>query len=121
MKFILIAIFFAFVCITPTSDCTMLKNGRFVYKTGKKVVNVEFKENQHTEYHNGGKHTIKSTIEWISGCEYYLRVKETNYPNFPFKIGSKLHVKITKIDGKKIFYKSTINGKSWEGKLVKVE
>lgn len=121
MKFILSLILAAFVCSIPASDCSVLKNGRFVYKSGKKIVNVEFKENQHTEYHNGGKHTIKSTIEWISGCEYYLQVNETNYPNFPFKIGAKLHVKIIKIDGNKIHYKSTIDGKSWEGKLIKVE
>lgn len=98
--------------------CTVVKDKKFTYKIGSKNVFVSFKNNTHTELHNNKKHYIKSTIEWISDCEYYLIVNETNYPNFPFKIGSKLHVKILNTKNKNVYYKSTMNNKSWEGKLT---
>ncbi|MGB0892331.1 MAG: hypothetical protein ACPGUU_08255, partial [Flavobacteriaceae bacterium] len=88
---------------------------------GKDVVQVQFDGNNHTELHNDGKIYIKSTIEWTSNCTYYLTIKETNFPNFPFKKGDKLQVEILKVKGDNVYYKSTINKKSWEGKLTKLK
>lgn len=85
------------------------------------MVKVQFKGNNHTELHNNGKHFIKSDIEWISDCKYYLTVKETNFPDFPFKTGTKILVEITKTNGDNVYYKSSINNQNWEGKLTKIK
>jgi hypothetical protein len=65
------------------------------------------------------EHSIKSDIQWVSDCEYNLTIKETTLPRFPFKIGSKLHIVITKVKGNKVYYTSMLGGKTWEGKLTK--
>jgi hypothetical protein len=80
---------------------------------------VIFKGNEYVEYHNNKEHFIKAEIQWISNCEYNLTIKETNLPRFPFKIRSKLRIVVTKVRGNKIYYKSTLGGKTWEGKLTK--
>ena len=100
-------------------DCKILKNNNFTYKTGGKEVFVVFKENKHIEYHNKRKYYIKSNIDWISDCEYYLIIQESTIPNFPFDPGTKLHAKVDKIKGKKVYYTSTLGGRSWEGKMTR--
>ena len=113
-------IFSFFFLAFQAPECTILKNGKFTYKRGKDIVQVQFDGNNHTEIHNNGKHYIKSTIEWISDCKYYLTLKEINFPNFPFKPGTKLQVDIIKVNGNNVYYKSSIKKRSWEGKLTKV-
>ena len=116
-----LTLIFSFFFLTfQNPDCTILKKGKFTYKRGNNVVKVEYDGNNHTELHNDGKHYIKSSIEWTSDCEYYLTIKDINYPDFPFKTGAKLKVEIVKINGNNVYYKSTINKKTWEGKLTKV-
>lgn len=102
-------------------DCSILKNAKFTYKRGKNIVQVHFEGNNHTELHNNGKHFIKSTIEWISDCRYNLTVTETNLPDFPFKMGTKLQVTVTKVKGDNVYYKCLVNKRNWEGKLSKVK
>ena len=103
----------------PVQDCTILKNNSFVYKLAGKDVWVEFGEDKHTELHQKGKYHIKSKVEWISDCEYYLIIQDVTLPDFPFKLGSKLHIKITKVKGDRVYYKSTMGKRTWEGKMTK--
>jgi hypothetical protein len=100
-------------------DCSVLKNNSFTYKLSKDDVLVEFKENKHVEYHQDKKYYIKSNVEWVSDCEYYLVIQDVTLPDFPFKLGSKLHIVITKVKGRKIYYKSSMGGRTWEGKMTK--
>lgn len=103
-------------------DCgETLKNNTFTYRYAKKDVLVVFKVNDYIEYHNNKEHYIKSDIEWTSNCEYDLIIKETNLPDFPFKVGTKLHIVINKISGKKVYYTSSLGGRSWEGRMTKVK
>lgn len=101
-------------------DCTILKNNSFTYKLAKKDVLVEFGESKHVELHQKGKYYIKSNVEWISDCEYYLIIEDVTLPDFPFPLGSKLHIKITKVRGDRVYYKSTMGDRSWEGRMVKI-
>jgi hypothetical protein len=121
IPFFRIFLFSSFLALTPISaqDCAVLKDGVFTYKNGKENVLVLFNGNEHVEYHNDKKYFIKSTIQWISDCEYYLTLKEITLPNLPFKAGTKLHIKITKVNGDKVYYKSTLGSRSWEGRLTK--
>ena len=101
-------------------DCSSLKNSTFKYRYAKKDVLVIFGVNDYVEYHNNKEHFIKSDVEWKSDCEYNLIIKETNLPDFPFKVGTKLSIKINKIRGKKIYYTSSLGGRSWEGRMTRV-
>ena len=104
-----------------SKDCSVLKNNSFTYRNGGKDVLVVFEENKHAEYHNDKEYYIKSDIEWVNDCEYYLVIKETTLPNFPFKMGTKMHIKVNKVKGKKVYYTSYLGGKSWEGRLTKIK
>lgn len=110
------------VLMSFTADkCFILKNNTFKYRNAKKDVIVVFNENKHTEYHNDKEHYIKSDIEWVSNCEYYLIIQESNLPNFPFKMGTKMHIVVNKVKGKKVYYTSSLGGRSWEGRMTKVK
>ncbi|MBL4604990.1 MAG: hypothetical protein JKY02_04825 [Flavobacteriaceae bacterium] len=117
----LIVLFFSFSLPSTAQQCEILKNGSFTYKLAKKKVLVYFKENKHVEYHQDKKYYIKSSIEWVSDCEYYLVIEGVTLPNFPFKIGSRLHIKITKVKGNRVYYKSSMAGRTWEGKMTKAK
>jgi len=125
MKNIKIFILFAFSAVllsfTSEKDCSILKNSNFTYKNGGKEVFVVFKKNKHIEYHDKKKYYIKSDIEWISDCEYYLTIEEATIPKFPFDPGTKLHIKVDKVSGKNVYYTCTLRGRSWEGKLKKTK
>ena len=118
--------FFALFCVLAlmsfsTEECSILKNNSFTYRNAQKDVLVVFKENEHIEYHNNKAYFIKSDIDWISECEYYLVIKETTLPNFPFKMGTKLHIKVNRVKGKKVYYTSSLGGRTWEGRLTKIK
>ncbi|MEQ6122688.1 hypothetical protein AAON49_00640 [Pseudotenacibaculum sp. MALMAid0570] len=123
MKFFvkfLIPLLFIFSVGNPTDqDCAILKNNSFVYKLAKQDVLVQFGEDKHVEYHQNKKYYIKSNIEWVSDCEYYLIIQDVTLPDFPFKLGSRLHIKITKVKGNRVYYKSSMGGRTWEGKMTK--
>ncbi len=103
----------------PSKGCGILKDGTFTYRNSKKEVLVIFKDKKHVEYHDNKKYFIKSNIEWVSDCEYYLIIQESSLPNFPFKMGTKLHIVVNKVRGEKVYYTSSLGGRSWEGRLTK--
>mgnify|MGYP001307082445 CR=1 FL=1 len=109
------------ISFSSCNNCGVLKNNTFTYRYSNKDVIVIFNENRHIEYHNNQEFYIKSDIEWINNCEYYLTINEYTLPNFPFKIGDKMHVVINKVRGKKIYYTSSLGGSSWEGRLTKIK
>lgn len=96
-----------------------LKNKKFTYRVAKEDVLIVFKNNKYIEYHKNRKYFIKSDIEWISSCEYNLVIKETTLPDFPFKMGTKMHIVIEKIKGDKVYYTGTLGGRSWEGRMTR--
>ncbi|MFK8059735.1 MAG: hypothetical protein AB8B78_06540 [Polaribacter sp.] len=122
-KFYKLIFFFSLAALMSFTkeDCSTLKNNTYKYRYAKKDVLVVFKVNDYIEYHNNKEHFIKSDIEWISNCEYNLIIKETNLPDFPFKVGTKLNIKINKIRGKKVYYTSSLGGRTWEGRMTRVK
>ena len=120
-KALFLGIIFLLFSFTFAQDCSILKNHSFTYRLGGENVYVDFFETEQIEYYQKRKYFIKSDIKWVSDCEYYLIVKEITLPNYPFKIGTKLHVVITKIKRDKIYYKSTFDNRTWEGKFKKLK
>ena len=116
-----VLLFFLMGTTVPAQDCSLLKNNSFVYKLAGNDVLVEFGVESHVEYHQKKKYYIKSKVKWLSDCEYDLIIQDVTLPNFPFKLGSKLHIKITKVRGDRVYYKSTMGNRTWEGKMTKID
>jgi len=118
-------LFISFMSLTgfapKGNDCKILHKGTFEYGDDESKVRVEINGKNHTEYHDGGKYIIRSKIEWVSDCEYNMTMTEITIPNFPYKVGDVMNVQVNKIEGKEIFYTSTVQGKSWPGRLTKID
>jgi hypothetical protein len=99
----------------------LLTDASFNRKYRGENVLVVFSGNEHIEYFNNKKYFIKSSVEWLSNDECYITIREFNLPNVPFKIGTKLHLKINKIKRGSIHYQSTLGSKSWTGKMKKIK
>ncbi|MDB2385055.1 hypothetical protein N9V96_01135 [Polaribacter sp.] len=118
-KLLMLFFFIGLMSFTKDNCASFLKNKKFTYRVKKEDVLIVFKKNQYVEYHENKKYFIKSDIEWISSCEYNLIIKETTLPNFPFKMGTKMHIIIEKIKGNKVYYTGTLGGRSWEGRMTR--
>ena len=101
-------------------ECSFLKNNSFTYRVGTKDVLVVFGENKYVEYHENKKYYIKSDIEWLSDCEYKLIIQESTLPDFPFKRGTTMRIKVDRIKGSKVYYTATLGGRTWEWKMTKI-
>ncbi len=103
---------------TTKTNCSILKHGKFKYidieDTSAYVI---INNTKHIEYHNNNKYYIKSDIKWLSDCEYEMTMTEITIPNFPFKPGDLMNVKVNKIENEVIYYTSTVNGSSWPGRF----
>jgi hypothetical protein len=84
-------------------------------------IKVEINGKSHIEYHDNGKYFIKSKLIWASDCEYNMTMTEITIPSFTYKAGDVMNVKINKVEGNNIYYTSTVQGKSWNGKLIKID
>lgn len=60
-------------------------------------------------------------MNWVNDCEYNMTMTEITILNFPYKVGDIMNVKINKVEGNDIYYTSTVQEKSWEGQLIKIE
>ena len=103
------------------SECKILHNGTFKYGNTTTEIKVVINGNKHIEYHENGKYIIKSNLNWLNDCEYNMTMTEITIPDFPYKIGDVMNVKINKVEGNEIYYTSTVQGKSWDGKLIKIK
>lgn len=107
--------------MSNVDDCSIMKNGSFEYGSRSGKVKVVIDGNAHIEYHNNGRYIIKSVIKWLNDCEYDMTMAEITIPEFPYSVGDVMNVKINKVDRNKIYYTSTVNGKSWEGEFRKIK
>jgi len=69
------------------------------------------------EYHNNGKYTISARLQWAGDCEYNMILTSVTIPGFAFHPGDVMNVRIDRIIDDTVYYYSTINGNSWQGKL----
>jgi len=98
----------------------VLESRLYTYKYNGDEVLVVYSGNKHIEYFNDKKYYIKSNLEWISEDECSITIQESNLPRFPFKSGDKLHMKINKIKHGYVYYESSLGGRSWTGKMKRV-
>lgn len=99
----------------------LLEKTIYTYRYKGEDVLVVFSKDEHIEYFNNKQYFIKSKIEWTANNRCFMTIKESNLPNFPFRSGSKLYMKITKIKRGYVFYESTLGGRTWLGKMKKLQ
>ena len=112
---------FSFKSYNVEENCSILHNGTFKYGDSRFTGVIKIKKNKHTEHHNNGKYVIKSDLEWVNECEYNATITKVTVPNFPYKVGDKMNVKIIKVVGNQVYTLSTVEDKNWEGLLVKIK
>ncbi|WP_147266214.1 hypothetical protein [Polaribacter sp. WD7] len=95
----------------------LIDETHYTYKYNGNDVLVSFKDGEHTEYFENKKYFIKSKVRWISNEECIMTIQFSNLPNFPFRKGTELKMKILKIRRGKVFYQSTLGGRTWTGKM----
>ncbi|MDX6745347.1 hypothetical protein SHK09_00975 [Polaribacter sp. PL03] len=100
-----------------------LKDGNYTYKLGSNDISISIKDGYYIENHPNNEF-IKAKIDWTSADEYTLTIVEINKKDIPFRKGTMLNTKITKVRGDKYYYKSDLldsHNSSWTGKLKKIE
>ena len=111
MKNIYLLTFFTFLffanCFSQENiDCKFLKHSKLKYTDIQDPTNkIVIDNNSHIEYFENGKYFIKSKLDWVSECEFNATMIEITLPNFPFKPGEVMNVKIVKIENGKVYCK----------------
>ncbi|MEO9570453.1 MAG: hypothetical protein ABJH82_03550 [Polaribacter sp.] len=95
----------------------LVSNKTFTYMYDGGEVEVVFKGNEHYEFHNNKQHFIKSKLFWVSEDLVYVTIEDFTIPNFPFDRGTKMKIEITKVEKDYVYYKSTLGGRTWLGKM----
>jgi hypothetical protein len=112
-------VLFAFQMAVAQDNCKILHEGTFKYADIPEEIIVKIKGAKHTEYH--GKYVIESEINWVNDCEYNMTMTKITVPNFPYGPGEIMNVKIEKTIENEIYYISTVQGKRWRGKFIKIK
>lgn len=100
------------------NPCKIMHSGTFVY--GKKLDHVVvIDKNIKTEDWGYGKFKMTSNIVWENDCEYYATTLKVSKVNFKYNVGDRLHVKITRVIGNKIYYRASRTSYSWNGFFIK--
>ncbi|MCG1035236.1 hypothetical protein [Polaribacter sargassicola] len=105
------------------SSYTALQNGTYSYKLGSEEIKVSIEGGYYTEHHPNNEF-IKAKINWVAADEYTLTIVDLKKDNLPFKAGTKLSTKITKVKGDKYYYESDLlgsNQSTWTGKFKKLD
>ncbi|MGC4104151.1 hypothetical protein [Ferruginibacter sp.] len=98
-----------------------MKKGKFLYLDAEdKTAYVEMDGNHQIEKSEKTPYYIESTVEWVDDCTYIMTMTKITIPDFPYGPGDKMRVDITKVDGKIVYYTSTVNGTSWKGRFKKI-
>lgn len=103
------------------NPCSNARDGTFYYGNSKMEITVyrtEFKQVDKVFY-NKSTYYIHSEINWVNDCEYELKMKSSTMPKFKYQPGDVLNIKIDKIEGKDIYYTTSIGGDSWQNIMTK--
>ncbi|MBS1666545.1 MAG: hypothetical protein JST58_04135 [Bacteroidetes bacterium] len=99
-------------------DCSVLKKYKLQYLSIQDTsAYIRLSNDSLEEFHNNGKYSIMAKLDWTNDCEYDMILSSVNIPNFPYRPGDVMHVMVEKIENDIVYYISTINGNSWEGRL----
>ncbi|MBB4805598.1 hypothetical protein HNP38_000870 [Chryseobacterium defluvii] len=105
-----------------TVQCKNIKEGKFL-RNGypEEIWYMTVKDNVQTEYFNGGKNFIKSTLVFVDDCNYKAIVMEKTVKSTPIQIGDVFNNTITETEKNALKIQSKIDKKQFELVLVKVK
>jgi hypothetical protein len=122
LGFVLNTVYSGNAQLNSPKDCSILKKHKLQYLSiNDTSAYILLAEDSAIEYHNHGKYQIVSKLNWTNDCEYDMILSSVTIPNFAYRPGDVMHVAMEKIEGDIVYYISTINGNSWEGKLKIVQ
>jgi hypothetical protein len=122
LRYLLLLVFFVpAIVFAQSKDCNIMHQGKFRYMAGQEEVIITIQDSSMTEYHEGGKYTIKTRIDWINDCEYTITILKVTVPEFTLGTGDQVNVKVNRVEGKEIYYTLTVKSVSWQGKFIKLE
>lgn len=103
-------------------SCSIYQNGKFKGKNDEGEMTLTRSGTTQTEYYHGSKLTVKSTIKWVSDCEYELTYVSISQKSLhSWMKGSKANVKIIPIDETHHRVATTYRGKTDYLEFVKIE
>lgn len=102
--------------------CSMMKRGRFksLDIAGEGFYFV-IEGNSHTEYMGDPKTYVRSSLSWVSPCQYQLRITEITFVNPLLKPGTVMTVNINGFENGRISLETLIDGNPYSGKVVKLK
>src|ERR1022692_107442 len=108
----------AYCQLRALNDCSVLKKYKLQYLSLKdSSAYIRISQDSVVEYHHHEKYTLRAKIDWTNDREYDMTLTSVTIPDFSYRPGDVMHVRIDRIEHDIIYYISTINGNSWEGKL----
>ncbi|MBL7719842.1 MAG: hypothetical protein JNL72_13460 [Flavipsychrobacter sp.] len=103
------------------SPCAILKSGS--YKIGDAAdttAYIVFTSSSQTEYYNFKRHTIRSSIKWLSDCEFEVTALSVNYPGLICKRGETMSIRILNVEGDIVNYEALVDGRRERGRYIKM-
>jgi hypothetical protein len=105
----------------PTK-CSNIKEGTFLRTNyPKNLWYMTVKDNVQTEYYNGGKDYIKSSMVFLDDCNYKLIVLEKTEKNNPIKVDDVFTNKVVATQDNYIKIESKIAGDKYDLILIKLK
>ncbi|WP_370900959.1 hypothetical protein [Chryseobacterium gossypii] len=104
------------------AKCKNIREGKFLrdnYPEG--IWYMTIKDNVQTEYFNGGKDFIKSSIVFLDDCNYKTIVIEKTDKNDPTQIGDVVSNKVVQTEGDYLRIRSKVDNQEIEKKIIKVK
>ncbi|MCH9660065.1 MAG: hypothetical protein K0U54_04050 [Bacteroidetes bacterium] len=109
---------------SKNNSCELARKGQFTY--GGSVMTITIFRNDSIQTDkvvsnaSGNTYYLKSKIDWLNSCEYNLTLISSS-AKYKYPPGTVLNVKVDDIQGKKLFYTKTIDGKSKKGEMRKIK
>lgn len=96
-------------CFAQT-NCEKLKHTKWkCLSTAGKNSTILIDGERFTETTPDGKYHINAKLKWVDNCIYETTITSTDVPNFPFKPGDGMKVRINKIEGSKVYLSAIVN------------
>ncbi len=106
-------------CSTQTKDCSKFKTGTFKYSDNNDWM-ITRTDSTQIEINEKNGRTLKSSIKWLSNCEYVATVTDVN-SSVNDIIGKVIKVNITETDEETYIAYAISDEESLEVKMIKVK
>jgi hypothetical protein len=109
--------------IVDSTDCLVLRNGKFMMQDKDKIYIYENSDNRQIEYDLEGNVVKEYEIVWINDCEYILKLFKTNKTetNPYFDENSELRVSVLEVENTNIKIRVQLGTIFYFGEMQKID